>query len=126
MQVGYEESGRRTVTLQNGFSIKRDSPIVNRIFAMLDAADDIEVFRLTGLWSGHTVASLQFWKATLQTGRDRMRFSPYSGLGTGVLFLSEAAILIRLAEAPSFVIAAYRLALAGIYMALREEGRRHA
>jgi drug/metabolite transporter (DMT)-like permease len=38
--------------------------------------------------------------------------SPFAGLAFGVLAISCAAILIRLAEAPSFVIAAYRLALA--------------
>ena len=48
-----------------------------------------------------------------------MRISPYFGLGFGVVCLSWGAVLIRLADAPPFVIAAYRLALAaGILLPL--------
>lgn len=45
-----------------------------------------------------------------------MRLNRYAVLSVGVLSVSAAAVLIRLAEAPAMVIAAYRLTLAAIVL----------
>lgn len=45
-----------------------------------------------------------------------MRLSPYLGLAFGVACTAGAAILIRLTDAPSLVIAAYRLTMASVLL----------
>lgn len=44
------------------------------------------------------------------------RFNPYIALTTGVIAISTGAILVRLADAPSLVIAAYRVGLAALIL----------
>lgn len=41
---------------------------------------------------------------------------PYLGLAVGVVAMSSAAVLIRLAEAPALVVASYRLGLAALFL----------
>ena len=45
-----------------------------------------------------------------------MRLHPYVGLGIGILCLSWAAILIRMADAPPLIIGAFRLSMAALVL----------
>lgn len=45
-----------------------------------------------------------------------MRLHPYLGLGIGILCLSWAAILIRIADAPPLILGAYRLSMAALVL----------
>lgn len=52
-----------------------------------------------------------------RNGAETAPFDPYLALITGVLAVSTGAILVRLAEAPAMVIAAYRVGLASLILA---------